>query len=552
MGNREKATFYLGYSAYVDHRYQNAIQYFEEFLSICKNNVDVYIALSRCYVLTDQPSCAILLIEKGLAIFPSNLNLKRVNLSILPIIYKNIEEIDFYRLIFYQLLTKLIDETRLTHFEEKQEALNSLNFVTNFYLGYQGYNDLDIHLQYGLYAHNIIKSIYPQWCQFSLRSLSVTNRKIRVGYLSSRLHTLVKIYLGWLKNHDRNKFEIYIYDVSGHEENAKVPFIEFRDNFKVYSDYFKIITGSINDICINILSDNLDILVFPDIGLEPKINQLCCLRLVPIQCTSWGHPMTSGSPTIDYFLSSDLMEPINVQEHYSEKLIRLPNLGFSISHPDLPTTDAQRSDFQLAEGSIIYLCSQCLLKYLPQHDYLFPSIAQQNQSSQFVFFDSFLGPVITDSFIKRIDRAFIEFGLDYRQYCVFLHQIEPHKYLQLNKLADVFLDTFGFSGGLTTLDAIACGLPIVTCPRNIMRARQSYGMLKMIGVTETIAESEAEYVEIAVRLGLDQEWREVVRDKIIANKHLLFNDQECVKGLESFFEEAIQKHSKIELINGDL
>jgi predicted O-linked N-acetylglucosamine transferase (SPINDLY family) len=67
----------------------------------------------------------------------------------------------------------------------------------------------------------------------------------------------------------------------------------------------------------------------------------------------------------------------------------------------------------------------------------------------------------------------------------------------------------------------------------------------MIGVTETIAETEAEYIEIAVRLGLDNKWRQVIRDQITANKHRLFNDRECIKGLENFFQETIQKYSKI-------
>ena len=78
-----------------------------------------------------------------------------------------------------------------------------------------------------------------------------------------------------------------------------------------------------------------------------------------------------------------------------------------------------------------------------------------------------------------------------------------------------------------------------------MRARHSYGILRMIGVTETIAETEAEYIEIAVRLGLDNKWRQVIRDQITANKHRLFNDRECIKGLENFFQKAIQKHSEI-------
>jgi predicted O-linked N-acetylglucosamine transferase (SPINDLY family) len=126
-----------------------------------------------------------------------------------------------------------------------------------------------------------------------------------------------------------------------------------------------------------------------------------------------------------------------------------------------------------------------------------------------------------------------------------LGKLSLQDYLRFNELADIFLDSFGWSGGFSTKDAIACSLPIVTCPGKIMRARQSYGMLQMIGVTETIAKTEIEYIEIAVRLGLDHEWRQAVRGQITANKHRLFNDRECIKGLESFFQKAIQKHSKI-------
>jgi predicted O-linked N-acetylglucosamine transferase (SPINDLY family) len=63
--------------------------------------------------------------------------------------------------------------------------------------------------------------------------------------------------------------------------------------------------------------------------------------------------------------------------------------------------------------------------------------------------------------------------------------------------SDVFLDTLSFSGGHTTFDAVACNLPIVTCAGEFMRGRQSCGILKMLGVTNTIAQNEAEYIEIA-------------------------------------------------------
>ena len=54
--------------------------------------------------------------------------------------------------------------------------------------------------------------------------------------------------------------------------------------------------------------------------MDPIALKLGCLKLAPIQMTSWGHPDTSGLPTIDYFLSSELMEPENAQENYTEKV----------------------------------------------------------------------------------------------------------------------------------------------------------------------------------------------------------------------------------------
>jgi predicted O-linked N-acetylglucosamine transferase (SPINDLY family) len=548
MENQSMADFYFGNSAYYNKQIAVAITHFQNFLKSNTEshveNIDAYVKLGRCYTLIDQPLIAINLIKKALALFPDNLSLQRVNQSILPIIYQSQEEITFYRNRFSVLLKELVEHLPLNT-EKREEALKSIQICTNFYLGYHAENDIELQKQYGKYVYEITKNIYPKWCQTISLDKNINQRKIRVGYISLHLHSLGMLYLGWLKYCDKNKFEIYAYDISGYDENDKSENLSFRENFKTYSNYLKFISGEIDDICSTIIDDKLDILIFTETGLDAKISLLSCLRLAPVQCTSWCHPITSGSPNIDYFLSSDLMEPKNAQEHYSEILVRLPNLGFSIEPFSFPKNDKKRSDFQLRDDSIIYSCCQALFKYLPQHDYLFPSIAQQNKLAQFVFFDCFLGPVITDSFKKRIEKAFKECNLNYEDYCIFLGKLPLEDYLKFNELADIFLDSFGWSGGFSTKDAIACSLPIVTCPGKMMRARQSYGMLQMIGVTETIAETEAEYIEIAVRLGLNHDWRQAVRDKMLENKHRLFNDRECIKGLETFFYEAIQKHSKI-------
>ena len=71
---------------------------------------------------------------------------------------------------------------------------------------------------------------------------------------------------------------------------------------------------------------------------------LAALWLAPIQCASWGHPDTTGLPTIDYFLSGELMEPPDADEHYTERLVRLPNLAIyyePLELASLPLTRAQ-------------------------------------------------------------------------------------------------------------------------------------------------------------------------------------------------------------------
>ena len=61
--------------------------------------------------------------------------------------------------------------------------------------------------------------------------------------------------------------------------------------------------------------------------MDPLAGRLAAQRLAPVQCVAWGHPETTGMPTLDYFLSSDLMEPPDGEAHYTEHLVRLPNLG---------------------------------------------------------------------------------------------------------------------------------------------------------------------------------------------------------------------------------
>ena len=564
-----KSAFYLGKSAYCQGNYQEAVIYYQKFLTYQPGDISFYIHLAQCYKklnleeqaiqiystaikyypqsyelylkwLIDLENCgrineADVVVKQASQFLPNNLALQIHTAMLLPIIYENYQDINLSREGFHKKLEAVIQQTRLDSVEDIDEAYKAIGHQTIFYLSYQCQNDLYLQKLYGNFVHKVIHSKYPQWCkQLKIPALGV-REKIRIGYFSAymRNHNGAKWVLGWIKNCNKQKFDVYCY----YTQNK---YDEVTDQLQKCSDSFYQITEDLELVVKQILADNLHILVFTDIGMEPSTTQIAGLRLAYVQCTAWGHPVTSGLPTIDYYLSSELMEPDNAQEHYSEKLVLLPNIGICYPKPELPVNRKQRSEFGLKDEDIVYLSCQSLYKYLPQYDRIFALIARSVSQARFVFISSPISESITNKFKRRLGKVFADVGLNGEEYCVFLPRLSDHRdYLNVNLISDVYLDTLGWSGGNTTLEAIACNLPIVTCPGEFMRGRHSYGILKMLGVTETIATDEAEYIEIAVRLGLDPKWRQTMANQVKQNQHRVFEDQTCVDALEEFYQRVV-------------
>ncbi len=572
--NISQAYFCLGNTFYYQEKYEKAIIEYQKFLDNQTGDVDFYIRYAYCYKSLKRHEEAIKVCRESLLLYPTeariydglvlllqefgrtqeaievaseasmllpdNLSLRLAKYLTLPILYETQEEIEFYRCQFLQGLEAVIQQTPLETPEAINNAFTGIGTSTNFYLPYQGKNDLELQKKYGQFVHTILAAKHPKWVEPRPMPTRGQNGKIRIGYLSNsmRSNKVGRFYLGWLRNFDRQKFEVYCYHT--HPVRDQLTY-----QFQISCNTFYHIPDDLEAVCKQILSDQLHIIVFPDIGMTPLITQIAGLRLAPVQCTTWAHPVTSGLPTIDYFLSSDLMEPENGQKHYSEQLIRLPNIAFSYPKPSIPEVSKTRLDFQLREDAVVYLSCQSLSKYLPQYDYIFPEIAQRVSSAQFCFISSHTSPQITLAFQQRLQGAFAKFGLKMEDYCVIVPRQYTLSYLNLMLDSDIFLDTFSWSGGLTTLDAIACDLPVVTCPGELMRGRHSYAILKMLGITQTIAKNEAEYIEIAVRLGLDSAWRDSLVQQMKQRHSYLYDDKACVAALEEFYQRVVLEHSVV-------
>lgn len=531
---------YLAYACYRRGDHEAAIEEFQKFFELGEaGNVTDYLTLHDCHYHCGQIEPAIECLHAVARLKPDDQFLDVCPQLILPTLYQTAAAVSLYREQVIQGYETLAQRVATARENDKEINISGIQYFTNFYLSFQGRNDRDIQATYGQLVQQHIGAHYPEWLAPRLMPPVSKTGKIRIGYLADNIgnNSATRWAIGWLKNHDRSKFEIYCYNIGSISDRR-------TEQFKTLSDRFYHIPDNLEATAKQIIADELHILVFLAIGTWAPTAHLASLRLAPVQCSAWGHPVTSGFSTIDYFLSGDLMEPDNAQEHYTEQLIRLPNLGFSYPKPLMSAPTFTHADFGLREDAVIYLSCQLLFKYLPQHDALFPKIARRVPNAQLVFV---LRSAMTQrsnvhleqQFRQRLERAFAVVGLKSDDYCVFLPGQDWDRYTSLLAIADVFLDTLSFSGGHTTFDAIARNLPVVTCPGEVMRGRQSYGALKLLGVTETIAQTEAEYVEIAAQLGLEPDWKQAIAQRMNDRHQYLFDDTACVAGLEQFYQQVV-------------
>jgi CRISPR-associated protein Csy1 len=353
-----------------------------------------------------------------------------------------------------------------------------------------------------------------------------------VGFLSYFFFncTAGRYFASWIHGLDRERFESFVYYTN--------PWVaDDTRAIAASASTFRHLPGRPLDlIAQQVRADQLDVLVYPELGMNSETFTLATLRLARVQVAGWGHPTTTGLPSIDWFLSSSDMEPANAQDHYSEKLALLPGLGTRYARPG-GEEEGTRADFGLPDGKRLYLVPQSVFKIHPDNDALIAEVLARDPQGQVVMFAA-NHDALTDRFVKRLGAEMKKRGLEVADRIIFLPYMTHGAYLRLNRLCDVMLDTVHWSGGNTSLDALAGGLPVVTLPGKLMRGRQSMGMLKMLGVPELVASDTEDYVARAVEIAGDPQRRAALSGAILANLGLLFDREEPVRAFNDFVEKA--------------
>lgn len=282
-----------------------------------------------------------------------------------------------------------------------------------------------------------------------------------------------------------------------------------------------------------IAEQKLDVLFFTDIGMEPFSYTLAFSRLAPVQCVTVGHPVTTGIGTIDYFISGEALETEQADQHYTEQLIRLKVLPTYYYRPQPRLPLKPKRHFGFGEREHIYVCPQTLFKIHPEFDALLGGILRGDPDGIVVLIQT-----VVPRWEHLLRQRFAVTLPDVVDRIRFLPMLEHHDYVNLLAVADVQLDTLHFGGGRSSYDGFAVGTPIVTWPSAFLRGRITYSLCKRMDVLVTVASSAQQYIDTALRLGMDADYAAMVRAKIMADNSVLYENSTGIRELEQFFREA--------------
>lgn len=283
-----------------------------------------------------------------------------------------------------------------------------------------------------------------------------------------------------------------------------------------------------------IQAQNFDLIYYWEVGSDALNYFLPFFRLAAVQCTSWGLSVTTGVPEMDYFISSQLLEAEGVESHYSERLVKFKTLPTYFYRPTLPSPLKPRSYFGLDQNVHLYLCPQNLLKFHPDFDPILGEILRRDPAGRLVLLQT-RTPRLNDDLQHRFQQTIA----DVVDRICWLPPLEFSDFMNLIAISEVMLDTIHYSGGNTTHEALATGIPVVTMPSSFLRGRLTLGRYLKMGVLDCVVSSPEEYVDKAIQLGTDSNYRETVRAKILAANHVLYEDIESVREFQQFFRQAI-------------
>lgn len=365
--------------------------------------------------------------------------------------------------------------------------------------------------------------------------------RIRIGYLSADLrdHVMGKMVWQQVQHHDRARFAVHFYALN---EN----FDEWTERFRQRADGFVGLSGtSDQEAAARIRGDDLDLLVDLSThtkGARPGILALKPARVVLTHVASAG---CVGLSTIDFKLTDRYADLPESQEFQFETFLPMEGCAYPYRSVDpAPDHPFDRQTLGIAADAVLIGAFFVSLKLSRRCMALWREVLERIPRARLVF--SPANPAHRESYAHLVAASGIA-----ADRVLFLPQGRNEAENQARyELIDFVLDPMPYGGVNGTLEALGMGVPVVTLVGRRHAERTTYSMLVNLGVTQTIATSGREYVEIASRLADDAVFKSAVRAAITAGlvRSTLTDAVGHTRNLEAAYERALAQRFPAALI----
>lgn len=395
---------------------------------------------------------------------------------------------------------------------DPQRLFDAAGSLVTFNWQFLPHDTSGLQKRFGRLLQQVAQRAYPHWCTLPPRAAG--RERVRVGFVGPHWsqHTVSRYFASLVTSLDGARFERFVWHTGPRADARSAALARAVEHF----EHARL---PVPELAQRIYDAALDVLIFSDVGMHPSQHLLGSFRLAPCQIALYGHPATTGLPNVDLFFSGDALEPADGAAHYSERLCLLPGLGAVPAAPHVEPESEWFTDWRGSQATLV--CAQNLSKIIPAFDQALARIAKAT-GARMVFFEHArqLAPRLLD----RLRPSFAAQGLAVESFVHVLPQQTYARFLGALAAADLVLDTPWFSGGATTLDAIAVGAPIVAWELGQARGRQTAGMLRLLELTDWIAQTEDGYVRCVLDLLADPSARQRYAQQLRERAGRLFDN----------------------------
>jgi protein O-GlcNAc transferase len=421
--------------------------------------------------------------------------------------------------------------------EEILNNQNDYNFNINdhlikppqFGLSYDQFDNLEINKK----SVTLFRKIYPELNQVYLHK-NAPSSKIKIGFISEYLtdHTIGKLFKGIILKIDKKKFEVFVFHSEQTRKGSILDDLINAENKGIIKNIF--LPKDFKQKQISILDEKLDILFYPEIGLSLQLYFLSYIRLAKYQVTSWGHPETTGNDSIDYFISSKLIESENSDKNFSEKLICSESLPMFYYRPEVKNI----LSVEKINKMNLYSCPQTLFKLHPDFDKIIEGIQKKDKNSIFYFIKD-PKKTLYNIFINRLKKN-SKINTDRIH---FLEKMNWEEYINHCGRSSVLLDPLYFGAGNSFYESMFYGTPTITMPTNYTKSRLVLGAYNQMKISDMklnpVVKTIDEYVNAAVEIANNRNLIDIKHQFKFKAESSLYENEKSITDLESVLDKIV-------------